>query len=654
MKKNNCLIFLILFCGISFSQTSLISQKKDSITYLLKNAKGKSQLRDLKKAVLFAKELQMDSLIMVSNVAYGLQSFFKKKPEGLDFAQENLSKLYARSKDSFALAKVHHYKALFHLLNFKKDSSLYHYVESKNISILLKDSLAVGRRLLSMANLQRDGKDFLGSEVSSIDGLRFLEPIKDYKYSGSLYNNLGLVALRTGKYKEARTYFNKSKKVHQKNPSKRRKEIAGLYFLNNVGNSYYKEGNYSQAIFYYKKGLQYEGLSKKYLNIYTLLLNNLSNVYIQNENYDLVLSGLIESNKILLKENNIRLLGSNHFIQAKYYTSTNNNNQFIFHAKKALSYAKKSKHTRREAEVLSLLSESNTTNAKEANNYLKRYIKINDSLLKIERTIKDQFAKIRYETGKKEKENATLKIENEKKQLEIKQEKQQKTIGFLIATGSLLILAISIVVFRNRRKKLAFEAQLQKAEAREKERKQIAKSLHDEVAGDIRVIHQQLEKNNQLEIAENLDKVKNTVRNLSHQLSSVSFEEVSFKDQIINLLSDYFSLTFKIKVEGMNDVTWSAIENPIKRTLFLSVRECIQNSVKHANATEMNIAFVEQKNSLQLCIADNGNGFDSSQKKKGIGLMNLKERIEELNGQLLTDSELEKGTKITIEIPLNA
>ena len=651
-SKNIFIISFLMFCGIVSSQTD-VEVKRDSIFFYLKKSEGKNLLKDLKKAINLSVEIKNDSLIRETNIEFGLQSYFKKNTSELGISQRNLYNLYLRTKDSFALAKTYHYKALYHLLNFKKDSSLYYYVESKNISVLLKDSLEVGRRLLSMANVQRDGKDYLGSEISSIEGLQYLEPIKDYRYSGSLYNNLGLVALRTRKHQDARIYFNKSKEVHQKNPNKRRKEIADLYFLNNVGNSYFREGNYNQAILHYKKGLQHKELSEKYLNIYTLLLNNLSNVYIENKNYDLVLSGLTESNKLLMKENNIKLLGSNHFIQAKYYASINNNNQFLFHAKKALSYTETSKHITREAEVLSLLSKSNAINEKEANGYLKRYIKINDSIIKHERRLKNQFVRIRYETGKKEKENLELKVVNDKKQLEIEQERQQKIIGFLLAIGSLLILGISFLVFKNRKKKLAFESQLQKAEVREQERQQIAKSLHDEVAGDLRMLHQQLEKSNQKEIAENLSLVKDTVRNLSHQLSSVQFDEVSFKDQMINLISDYFSLACKISIKGLKENDWKNIENLIKRTLYLSARESLQNAIKHANASQIKIELQLDKNNVYLSVEDNGIGFDSEEKANGIGLRNQRERVEELNGKVEIKSILNKGTIIKVGIPIN-
>lgn len=650
-KKFFFLFFFLLIYRVALSQDSKI--KKDSILYYLNNSNGQSMLKNLKKAVYLAKEIKHDSLIRETNIKYGLQSYFNKNISELDISQQNLQELYLRTKDSFALAKVYHYKALSYLLNYKKDSALYYYVESKNISALVKDSLEVGRRLLSMANIQREGKDYLGSEISSIEGLSYLEPIKDQKYTGGLYNNLGIILKSTQQYEEARVYFNKAKEKHEKNPSKSRKDIGVLFVFNNIGNTYVGQKDYDKAIFFFKKGLEFENISTIYPVQYYMLLENLSDSYRRKKSFKKAIKGLQTALKLKQEQKDYRRLSTSHNLLSLYYRDINDPIMSLFHVKKGLEFAKKTKYTLREIEALKILSNSKMISQKEANGYLKRYIYLKDSLFKRERSLKNQFAKIRYETGKKEKENNALKIENNHKQIELKQEKQQKIIGFLLAIGSLLLLGISFLVFKQRRKKLAYENQLQKAEAREQERQQIAKSLHDEVAGDLRMLHQQLEKNNQVEVANQLNLVKNNVRDLSHQLSSVHFEEVSFKDQIINLISDYFSVECKILITGLKENNWKNIKNPIKRTLYLSTRESLQNAIKYAKASQIKIDFKQDKNWVFLTIDDNGNGFDTKEKANGIGLKNLRERIEEINGKLKITSAQNKGTNIKIEVPIH-
>ncbi len=654
MKKISVLFFLFVFCGNLFSQTkTTFQQKKDSILfYYNSNTKDKLLLKKLKRATELASEIKDDTLIMQTNVKFGLQSYLKKKTEGLDVAQKNLNQLYIKTKDSFALAKVYHYKALIHLINVKLDSSIYYYHQSKNISILIKDSLEVGRRLLSMSNILKNSRDYLGSEITAIEGIRFLEPIKDTRYLESLYIAVGISLDETKKHEEARRYYQKALEVNKKNPSKSRQKSSQLNIINNIGRSYINEKNYKTAIPYFLEGLTFKDLEKEFPEQYQLLLGNLSVAYFNLGNKKVALDGYFKVLKSREKHNFTYSLAISHDVISYYYYDAKNFEKALFHAKKSLEYSEKSGNLIRKLNSLSKLS--NLETPQKAKIYFRKYIQLNDSLIKNERALKNQFARVRFETDKIDNENKTLKVENYNKQLEIEQEKQQKIIGFLLATGSLLILGISFLVFKNRRKKLAFEAQLQKAEARENERKQIAKSLHDEVAGDLRVLYQHLEQTNQLNIANKLNVVKNNVRNLSHQLSSVHFEEVSFKDQMINLISDYFSAKCKITINGLKENDWKAIANPIKRTLYLSTRESIQNSMKHATATQIKIALKQDKNNVYLTVEDNGVGFDLSEKANGIGLKNQRERIEELKGNIEIKSEINRGTTIKIEIPINA
>lgn len=649
--KKLLLIFLLIFCVNLFSQTEIKRKQDTVLVYYNSNKKGKEYLKDLLLATELANETQIDSLIMQTNVKYGLQSYFKRDTKGLDIAQENLNRLYLKSKDSFALAKVYHYKALIHLVNVKLDSSIYYYHQSKNISILIKDSLEVGRRLLSMANTLKGRRDYLGSEIAAIEGIKYLEPIKDTRYLESLYIAVGISLNGTGKFEEARQYFTKALEVNKKNPSKSRRESSELNILNNIGMSYNLGNRFKEAVPYFIKGLSFKNIKKEYSYQYQILLGNLSYSYLNLGEKEKSLKGYYEVLKFREAKNDIYRMAISHDAISHYFIVEKETSKALYHARKSLEYADKSGNTIRKLNALSKLSRLEKPSR--AKVYYEMHIKLNDSLIADERQLRNQFARVRYETDKKEKENTILKIENDNKQLELEQEKQQKTISFLLAIGSLLILGISVLVFKNRRKKLAFEAQLEKVEAREEERKQIAKSLHDEVAGDLRVLYQKLDKNKQIEIAEGLNKVKDNVRDLSHQLSSVRFEEVSFKYQVINLISDYFTAECKIFVSGLKENEWVHIKNPMKRTLYLCIRESLQNAKKYANATQINIELKQEKNKVCLQVKDNGVGFDSTRTVKGIGLKNQVERVEELNGKLEVMSN-NKGTSILIEIPLYA
>ncbi|MGB1042921.1 MAG: ATP-binding protein [Tenacibaculum sp.] len=639
-------LFFSCFVSLSYSQ----SKEIDSVLFYLNKANTSYQqkkLPALKKAVFFANQSNIDSLVKKTNIQLGVQSFYNKSLEGLKSANKNISRLYLKTKDSSLLAKKLHFKALENKLLLNIDSAYYYYHQSINVSKDLKDSLAIGRRFLSIGFLQKEIKDYLGAEISFIEALQYFEAIKSDIFLERVYNGLGLTSSELSKPKKTLKYYDYALKYNHKNKN----NIGYLYITNNIGLLFQNQNKQRTAITYFKKGLAYDSLKQKYPTQYSLLLENLaaSNFLLGNKTN--VLQQYNEVLSLRKKLKDYKELSTTHINISDFYKDSNQNKKALYHSNQALKYAKQTHNNKRWLEALLNLSE--LTSGKQSKKYLQDYIVLNDSLFQKERLLKNQFAKIRYETDKKEKENTVLKSENEKKQAEIVYQKQQKAIGWLAAASGISLFGFSIMFFFHRRRRLLYQAQLERVQAREHERQQIAKSLHDEVAGDLRLLHQKLEKSNLLEEAQKLDNVKENVRNLSHQLSSVSFDKVSFKDQIINLISDYFELDFRITASGLQENEWQTVNDAIKRLLYLSIRESIQNCKKHAKASKVNIQLTLQKKYVLLNITDNGIGFDTTISKKGIGLQNLQERVEELNGTLNITSKVGNGTKTDIQIPLN-
>jgi signal transduction histidine kinase len=91
-----------------------------------------------------------------------------------------------------------------------------------------------------------------------------------------------------------------------------------------------------------------------------------------------------------------------------------------------------------------------------------------------------------------------------------------------------------------------------------------------------------------------------------------------------------------------------------KSILVRIVQEFLQNSLKHAHCKNIIISLSENDNLLQLLLQDDGKGFDTNAvAHKGIGLSNIKKRVEMIGGKYILESVLDKGTKLTIEIPNN-
>jgi signal transduction histidine kinase len=101
-------------------------------------------------------------------------------------------------------------------------------------------------------------------------------------------------------------------------------------------------------------------------------------------------------------------------------------------------------------------------------------------------------------------------------------------------------------------------------------------------------------------------------------------------------------------------VTGEAFEISLqfKLVLFRVVQEVLNNIVKHANASSINISINYQHDMLMIVIKDNGRGFDLKEleSNKGIGFRNMVNRMRLINGLIKVNSVAEKGSSITIEL----
>ena len=79
----------------------------------------------------------------------------------------------------------------------------------------------------------------------------------------------------------------------------------------------------------------------------------------------------------------------------------------------------------------------------------------------------------------------------------------------------------------------------------------------------------------------------------------------------------------------------------------------LTNTLKHAKAKNVEIHVNIHNKTLQMLFEDNGVGFDKEKMRTGIGLQNIKSRLEALQGNINIDSTINRGTAVTIEIPIN-
>ena len=101
-----------------------------------------------------------------------------------------------------------------------------------------------------------------------------------------------------------------------------------------------------------------------------------------------------------------------------------------------------------------------------------------------------------------------------------------------------------------------------------------------------------------------------------------------------------------------SDLSGKSMSLENKRNVYLMLKELINNALKHSQSTKISLKCSLSGNSLSLVFEDNGRGFDKIKESNRNGLENLKKRAAELNGHLFIQSEIGKGTQVSIKFPL--
>jgi len=231
---------------------------------------------------------------------------------------------------------------------------------------------------------------------------------------------------------------------------------------------------------------------------------------------------------------------------------------------------------------------------------------------------------------------------------------------YLLCVLLLAITAWQLYRLRVRRMALQFRAVIA-------ERNRIAREIHDNLAQDILGISVQLELVARLmpaaaEMAKaHLDRARLLVRNSMTEARryvwDLRSQELQKKDLPAALRDTTKRLAAESNIETVVEVAGPLrpLPVPVETNLLRIGQEAVNNAVKHSHAKHIDVALNFDTRSVRLSIRDDGRGFDPSQQIADghFGLIGMRERAEEIGAVLSIDSGIERGTQITVDVPLN-
>ncbi|HPT22611.1 MAG TPA: PAS domain S-box protein [Bacteroidales bacterium] len=156
-----------------------------------------------------------------------------------------------------------------------------------------------------------------------------------------------------------------------------------------------------------------------------------------------------------------------------------------------------------------------------------------------------------------------------------------------------------------------------------------------------------------LDIWKILEEANKSIRDISFKLSPHTLQNYGLGEALKGYAGKV-EQTAKAKININNSIS-VRIENTIETILYRVMCECINNTIKHAEAKNINITLDLAGDMLYASYSDDGKGFnidETIESRKGIGLLNMQSRVKAVNGTLSIDSASGKGTKVDIKIPV--
>lgn len=209
----------------------------------------------------------------------------------------------------------------------------------------------------------------------------------------------------------------------------------------------------------------------------------------------------------------------------------------------------------------------------------------------------------------------------------------------------------------------------------EEQAKHIAHALHDETGQLLATVYIALEvatrelpqenRESMVQVKEALEQVEGAVRRLSHELRPTILDDLGLAPALEFLAEGVGKRTgMAIRVSGTTAVkagpgsvsTSGRLAPGTETALYRCVQEALNNAAKHSKAKQVSVRLERAEDSIRCLVRDDGAGFDpealSRKRRPGLGLLGIRERVNNLGGTLTIHSKPGEGTELVIVVPV--
>lgn len=643
MKSASCLflLFLLSFSMNSFAQTPQL----DSLHAIAKESAWAERPKLYSKLADLAKQSHPDTALY-----FARQSLHIADSIGTDID---------KSRANAILGRVLSLKGSY-------DLSMKYFREGLQLATSANDDSLIAVAHIGMGNSYWQlGKHALALE-NHFKGLQIREQLGDQRGINISKANIGMVYQSQGKLPLAEKYVQEA--LAGSATSEASVRISMMHTLANI---YGMQGKIDEAMKIDEQGIE---LAEKTSNQFakSLFYDNMGNCYLYGNPPDYakaieyfnktLLIDSVFANKKQMSDSYVNL-GSVFLAQKKY-------NESIPYLLRSIKLAEESGYIQGKLKALQSLSTAyqQSGDATAAYKTLQQSIRTKDSLVNVTSEAKMAELQTVYETEKKQQQINLQQAEISKK-------------NFIITSVVLLIILLALLGFSAyRRFRLQEKARLQAAllnqqelatkaviKAEEDERQRIARDLHDGIGQMMSAAKMNLSAfESELKLADEekrgefgkiislVDESCRELRSVSHNMMPNALLRNSLASAIRDFIDKIEGRNLKIHLftEGLDE----RLDSNVEIVLYRVIQECVNNVIRHANATTLDISLIRDKDGISATIEDNGKGFDATDVAnfKGIGMRNIISRVEYLKGVVEFDSAPGRGTAVGITVPLRS
>ncbi len=460
---------------------------------------------------------------------------------------------------------------------------------------------------------------------------------KNIEQIGGLYINIAKTSKDIGDYNGLLKYVKKALKIAKDKNIPVLKAVSYEY----IGNYYFNfKNNIDSSLYFYNKGLRAFSPPR------ASLLNGIGLAYEQIKEFDKSLKYYNQALELAIKTEDI-------FSEAQLTL----NIALIYSYKKDFKTAiKKAKY----AEELAININhkplihaiafnfayiySYEENYKNAFQYMDKYARLNDSIIHSNAQKSILELKEKYETEKKDKENALLKADN----------LEEKRDNFIISSIFILIIIGFVFYFYIKKQKQKTELLKKETDANDRVKKEMSSILHTHIGSSFVAIIWQIEsKLGDVPEVKNIKKIHQDIRKMSHLLRLPTFTTTTLEEEINFLIRNYKTEDLNINFTVDVKKSWQNISTDIQGNIYRIIQELLSNTAKHTKATNIKIQFSEIKDEFILSYKDNGKGYVPQEIEQHYGYeQEIIGRTKLLNGRFSDNSKLEQGAYLKFNFPI--